>query len=349
MSSRKKKVSGYRIVADFNHRLFNIVVSLILILFAVPFYVVLALLLKFRLGGPPIYKGIRLGKGKKPFTMYKFRTLPLGSDRVIGAELLSNKFASENQLLTGLGKYLRETRLDELPQLFNVLKGDMNLIGPRPERPEIYEKFCREISGYDKRFQVKPGIIGYSQLMTPHSTPKRIRAFIDNKYLLQDHRLLMDILIILKTIRVILLRAVRLPFSYLFIVSLKGKRLTVRNNRRTLVRTRLKDAHIYLEKETPAGKEFVRTGCIWDINEDALLVYTRERDFPVKNRARIMVGIRCGRFKTKTASIVTSYYDRVKTHAGEEKYGYVLKYQPATPLDYYLIHQYFIRTSIVRF
>ena len=104
--------------------------------------------------------------------MYKFRTLPVGAQKKIGSKLLSFRHCK----LPFFSKFLRDTRLDELPQLFNIMKGEMDFLGPRPLRPEIYDHMCKGITNYDLRFNVRPGLVGYSQLFTPHSSPKRIRA-----------------------------------------------------------------------------------------------------------------------------------------------------------------------------
>jgi len=351
MSKPTKNPSGYNVVTEFTHRVFNIALALVLIVCALPFFLVLAILVKLRIGGSPIYKGERLGKDKKIFVMYKFRTLVPGADHVIGAELLTQKIAAANGLQTDFGKYLRSTRLDELPQLFNILKGDMNFIGPRPERPEIYEKICRHIWGYDQRFSVKPGLIGYSQLLTPHSTPKRIRTFIDNKFLHKNHRVLIDLWIILKTITAVLGQVIELPFRYLWHVHIRGKRLGVRKNRRSLERTSLKAAAIYLGREDGGRIRYEEIGRIKDINEDALLAYSNEPVFPSQASVKLEVNTQHllrPRRKTKAAICTSAVYSRTEIPRGPYRYGYVLRYVPRSSLDYYLVHQYFLQMSIIK-
>jgi hypothetical protein len=95
-----------------------------------------------------------------------------------------------------LGKFLRDSRLDELPQLWNVIRGEMTLVGPRPLRPVVYEKLCREMSNCDYRFQVKPGLTGYAQFLTPSHTPKRIRFAIDNYFIAQGRHPLRNLFLI---------------------------------------------------------------------------------------------------------------------------------------------------------
>ena len=147
--------------------LVNLFFAVILLLVAFPFFVLIPIIIKLQDGGPVFYRGTRLGRNKKPFQMYKFRTLVPDAESTVGARLHSPKMGLE----TPIGRFLRETRLDELPQMINVIKGDMDLVGPRPERPLIYETLCKNIPGYDTRFRVKPGVIGYSQLFTPPSAP----------------------------------------------------------------------------------------------------------------------------------------------------------------------------------
>lgn len=142
-----------------------------------PLLLVAALLVLALDGRPVFYRGARLGRGGKPFTMYKLRTLKTHAESQVGGELLGNR----HHLKTRSGNFLRETRIDEIPQLLNVLRGDMAIIGPRPERREVYARQCVEIRGYARRFSVRPGIFGYSQVLTPHSTPKRVRAWLDNR------------------------------------------------------------------------------------------------------------------------------------------------------------------------
>lgn len=122
----------------------------------------------------------------------------------------------------------------------------------------------------------------------------------------------------------------------------------MRNNRRSLARTRLENASLYAERQTDEGLAFVRIGSVWDINEDALLVYTHEQAFPPEARVKIVATVNCSRAKTKSALCTARYYGAVDQMSGREPFGYVLKYVPASSLDYYTVHQYFIRASIVQ-
>ena len=117
----------------------------------------------------------------KTFQIYKIRTLATKAESDFANKILS----PDSNLELTFGRFLRETRLDELPQLLNILKGDMNILGPRPIRKTIYEKNCKKIKNYGCRFVVKPGLLGLSQILNPHSAPKRIRAVIDQNFVLK--------------------------------------------------------------------------------------------------------------------------------------------------------------------
>ncbi len=345
--------SGYLVVSTLTYRAFNFFLALFLSILAAPFLIVLALALKLRFSGPLLYRGTRLGKDKKLFTMYKFRTLPVGSQSIIGAELLTQKIAAEKSLLTGLSKWLRDTRLDELPQLLNIIRGEMNFMGPRPERPEIYDSICRHIPGYDHRFQVKPGLIGYSQLFTPYNTPKEIRTHIDNKFLRKKNRFLFEITIILKTMAVVLLNVLRFPLGFLSKLRIQGWRLRIQKERRSLERTSLDRAFLFLAAPSnPDGEEiYSRIGTIADINEDALLVLCNEESFPYDSTIKLQIelpGRAKSRKKAKSAFCSARLYSRTEIKHDQYRYGYVLRYTPRSHLDYYMIHQYFLQRSIIR-
>lgn len=129
-------------------------------------------------GAPFLYSGLRLGMNKNVFTIYKIRSLIPDAESQIGAKVYNGK----KRLELWYGKFIRKTRIDELPQLWNILCGTMTFVGPRPERPNQYIEHLRYIPGYDSRFKVVPGLTGYSQFLTPHDTSKKIRTRIDNLF-----------------------------------------------------------------------------------------------------------------------------------------------------------------------
>ena len=154
-------------------------IALLLLVVTLPLWAVVGALVWISDGRPIFYRGTRLGRERRPFTIWKFRTLRCGAQQVIGSRLLADRHG----LTIRGGRVLRACRLDELPQLLNIVRGEMNFWGPRPERPEVYEAKCREIPGYEQRFRVAPGLVGLSQLFTPHNTPKALRVRLDNAML----------------------------------------------------------------------------------------------------------------------------------------------------------------------
>jgi exopolysaccharide biosynthesis polyprenyl glycosylphosphotransferase len=141
-------------------RLIDIVVSLIVLVTGLPLWILIAILIKIDSRGPVIYKQERVGKDGKIFTLYKFRSMYENAEALTGPT-----WAMKNDpRVTRVGKILRKLHLDEIPQFVNVLKGDMSLIGPRPERPVFVEKLSKEIPLYRRRLKVKPGITGWAQV-----------------------------------------------------------------------------------------------------------------------------------------------------------------------------------------
>ena len=195
--------------------------------------------------------------------MYKFRTLPLGAQAKIGGQPLSYKHG----MTTPLTKFIRDTRLDELPQLFNILKGEMNYIGPRPVRPEVYEKMCKQIPGYDFRFSVKPGLIGFSQVFTPHSSPKRVRAIIDNQLVAKKRNIFSAAAIFIYTVLVVLKEILTKGF-HIVGKALKTKLLRMYREIRRLERIYPKNTIVYVQLSPKGRRERITEGELMDINEE---------------------------------------------------------------------------------
>lgn len=154
---------------------------------ASPILLLVALAVKLTSRGPLFYSGVRVGKNQQLYTMYKFRTLRDGSERQIGARLLS----PQDDFYTPIGKFLKKTKLDEVPQLINVLRGEMNFAGPRPLRPIFLERYLAEIDHYADRFRVAPGMTGLAQVRGGYFTSARNKLRYDRLYV--AHRsLLLD-------------------------------------------------------------------------------------------------------------------------------------------------------------
>lgn len=151
--------------------------------------------------GPALFRQKRVGKSGAVFEVLKFRTMMCDAERSTGPVLATKS----DPRVTKLGSLLRSTRIDELPQLFNVMKGDMSLIGPRPERPFFVEQFERELPSYALRYLVKPGLTGLAQVMGRYSTTARRKLRFDLLYI-YNYSVLLDLRILVQTVRVVLHR-----------------------------------------------------------------------------------------------------------------------------------------------
>lgn len=189
------------IMNDILTRTFEIILSSIGVLFTLILYPFLAILIKCDSKGSVLYKQERLGKNEKPFMIYKFRTMK--ND----AEKNGPVWSKPNDgRITRTGKFLRKLHLDELPQFYNILKGDISFVGPRPERPHFVKKLKQEIPYYDIRHIEKPGLTGWAQLCYPASstTEEAKEKFGYELYYIKNRSFIFDLIIILKTIRTIL-------------------------------------------------------------------------------------------------------------------------------------------------
>lgn len=167
-----------------------------------PLMPIIVLIIKLDSSGPIIFKQIRVGKNGKEFLAMKLRSM------TIDAEKNGAQWAVKNDpRITRFGKFMRKTRLDEIPQLINVLKGEMSLIGPRPERPEFVKTLSEEIPFYRERLLIKPGLTGWAQLLGPAyggSKEESLEKLKYDLYYIKNRSLLLDLSIILKTIRVVM-------------------------------------------------------------------------------------------------------------------------------------------------
>ncbi|MDX9893249.1 MAG: sugar transferase [Patescibacteria group bacterium] len=182
----------------------DIGLSIIMLLLSLPFIPLIILAIKIDSRGPIFFTQIRTGKLGKNFLAIKFRTM------VQNAEVNGAQWAVKNDpRVTRLGKFLRQTRIDEIPQLINVLRGEMSLIGPRPERPEFIEQLQQEIPFYKERLLTKPGLTGWAQVVGPAyggSKEESLEKLQYDLYYIKNRSLALDISIILKTIKIVLAR-----------------------------------------------------------------------------------------------------------------------------------------------
>ena len=174
--------------------------SLLLLIIAVPICILACIAIYVELRVNPIYTQKRVGLNGRVFKIYKLRSM------YIDAEKDGPKWASENdERITKVGRIIRKTRIDELPQLVNILKRDMSFIGPRPERPEFIREFIKYIPDFNDRLLVKPGITGWAQVNGGYSlTPKEKLEF--DKYYIKNRGFKLDLFILIKTIIVIFTR-----------------------------------------------------------------------------------------------------------------------------------------------
>jgi exopolysaccharide biosynthesis polyprenyl glycosylphosphotransferase len=181
---------------DIVKRLVDFIVSLVLLIVASPIMLITALLIKLTSKGPIFYKQVRITKGQKEFNILKFRTMTTTAEKDSGPVLA----AANDARITPIGKYLRSLRIDELPQLINVLMGDMALVGPRPERPFFVNQFKEQNSYYYLRHNVRAGITGYAQVYGKYATDFNSKLNFDLVYI-KKYSFILDAKILLQTIK----------------------------------------------------------------------------------------------------------------------------------------------------
>jgi len=176
-------------------RAMDVVGSVVGIIVVSPILLISAIMVKMSSPGPVIFKQERVGLHNKPFYMYKFRSMELQpEDEEKKAWTVKN-----DPRVTPIGKFLRKTSLDELPQLFNILKGDMSLVGPRPERPLFVEKFKEEIPRYMIKHQIRPGLTGWAQVNGYRGDTSIMKRIECDLYYIENWTVGLDIKIILRT------------------------------------------------------------------------------------------------------------------------------------------------------
>jgi len=183
-------------------RILDVIISVVTIVFLSPLLVLISIIIKLTSKGPVMYSQIRVGRSGKEYTMYKFRSM------LVNAEEYGPEWAGENDpRITVIGRIIRKMYLDELPQMFNVIKNEMSLIGPRPERPYFVEQLKSEIPYYYKRLTVKPGITGWAQIKHKYDASlEDVRTKLQyDFYYIENMSLKLDFKIMINTIIVILM------------------------------------------------------------------------------------------------------------------------------------------------
>lgn len=191
----------YNPLFRFSKRLFDLLVSGSFLILMLPLCLMTALLIKLDSPGPVFYRQERVGLNGRVFNLTKFRSMRTD------AEAGGPQWASQNDpRVTRIGAFLRKTRIDEIPQVLNVLRGDMSFVGPRPERPCFVEDLSRSIEYYSDRHRVKPGITGWAQVRAPYgaSLEDAREKLTYDLYYMKHQSLMLDFLILLQTVRVVL-------------------------------------------------------------------------------------------------------------------------------------------------
>ena len=203
---------GFRlsVTRDVLKRLFDLTAALLLLAIAWPFMLLTALAIWIESGlrGPALYHQERVGKDGKTFVLYKFRSMRTDAEKDGKAVWAS----AHDDRVTHVGRFIRATRLDELPQLWNVIKGEMSFVGPRPERPQFVQELAAQIPYFNERHRVKPGLAGWAQLCFPYgaSVEDAAEKLRYDLYYIKNHTILMDLFILFQTVEVVLVgRGVR--------------------------------------------------------------------------------------------------------------------------------------------
>jgi exopolysaccharide biosynthesis polyprenyl glycosylphosphotransferase len=194
---RRSQVEGLGVVTK---RAFDIIVALGLLLLLSPVWLILGVAIRLTSRGPAIYRQERVGQGGRIFTLVKFRSMISDAEAETGPVFA----APDDARRTGLGRFMRRFSLDELPQLINIIRGDMSLVGPRPERPFFVERFGAEIPRYLERHQVRPGVTGWAQVNDLRGGSSIADRTIYDIYYIENWSLAFDIKILLLTIARIL-------------------------------------------------------------------------------------------------------------------------------------------------
>jgi lipopolysaccharide/colanic/teichoic acid biosynthesis glycosyltransferase len=301
-----------------------------------PLFAAIALLLALTQGRDLLYRGERLGKDRVPFQIYKFRTLRSGADSVTPPEGLIGTTGLE----TRFGRYLRETRLDELPQLFNVLKGDMNLMGPRPVRAATAATFAARLAGYETRFSVRPGLVGYTQALMTHDTPKEIRQRFNLLICRRPACIRLELLFLAHTALAIAAHTSAVCFRRL--TRAHGE---TRTERRKRARTRPNNAVAIMRH----SGNVIGCGYIVDINEGTF-VFASPIALPSGRFSfRLICPVHfCGRRSATCDGVCREVFRKTReTRRWRGDFFYLVTYAPSSALSHYVIDRYFLRNSVV--
>ncbi len=291
---------------------------------------------------PFFYSGTRLGRNRKPFPMYKIRSLQLDPEFERGGQ--NPEPGSGRELKTG--RFLRQSRFDELPQLWNVIRGDMNLVGPRPwrpVRPAVCEHLNRKDFCYDSCFRVKPGLTGYSQFLTPSDTPVRIRFAIDNYWVAKGRHPGRDLFLIGWTIWEVLRKAGK---------ALARRAITrwkiFRSRRHGIEERKMlryHSKHIWIQlTDVDFSDHHQPMMKIHDINPRAVSFISSRELLPEETLYFYLVGCKeCETGVKKKARCGGYVY---KSYSAGKGTRYVVFYEPLSPRHRYLVDHYVLHETV---
>jgi sugar transferase (PEP-CTERM system associated) len=190
-------------IAKLTKRLVGFVLSSIMLILLSPLILAVSIVIKLESKGPVLFSQERVGEDGEIFTVYKFRSMQADAEAVSGPVWAEE----DDPRITRVGKIIRKLRIDELPQLWNVLKGDMSFVGPRPERPFFVEKLKKTIPYYNQRFAVKPGVTGWAQVKYPYGATEQdaLEKLKYDLYYIKNMSLFMDLMVIFHTVKIVLL------------------------------------------------------------------------------------------------------------------------------------------------
>ena len=179
----------------------DLIIAIILMILTFPIWIITALIIKIESPGPVIFKQVRIGENMKKFKIYKFRSM-----KIHDMEKYPKYTMDNDDRVTKFGKFIRKTRIDELPQLFCIVKGTMSFVGPRPEWELLVEEYKEKIPYYNLRHMIKPGITGWAQVMYPYGEciEDAKRKLEYDLYYLKNQDLIMDVLTVIKTVKIVL-------------------------------------------------------------------------------------------------------------------------------------------------
>ena len=179
-------------------RMMDILLCSIAMIVAAPIMAVVAIAIKLEDGGPVFFRQKRMTRGGREFDILKFRSMIVDAEKYAGAVLATDN----DPRITKVGKFIRATRLDEIPQILNILKGDMSIVGPRPERKVIADEYCKDIPEFAYRLKVRGGLTGYAQIYGKYNTSAYDKLRLDLMYI-ENYSFMLDIKLIILTLRII--------------------------------------------------------------------------------------------------------------------------------------------------